>query len=56
MVVTYRIEDKLDLRPDFQNKQPLYNIISILLGVPYHDILGGNPDMKTIVEWQEVVK
>ncbi len=56
MVVTYRIEDKLDLSPDFQNRSDAYSIISILLGVPYHDILGGNPDMKTIVEWQEVVK
>ena len=56
VLVTYRIEDKLDLSPDFQRRSFAYNIISMLLGAPYHGILGGNPEMKTVVEWQEVLK
>ena len=49
ITVNYQIEDVFDLRPG--GRGLLYDGIGAVAAPIYHDFLGGNPNMKTIVNW-----
>ncbi|ATL49380.1 hypothetical protein COR50_20580 [Chitinophaga caeni] len=59
MHITYKFVDNLDLRPEKGgkvyfgggNRPWQYNAASSVLGVPYHDVVGGNDKMKVKATW-----
>jgi hypothetical protein len=54
VTITYSLDpdEKLDLRPN--GNEVLYDIITIILGFSYHDILRGNDQMRVKATWTTI--
>lgn len=52
ITLIYSFSDKLDLRPDWINRSKEYNAICCVLGFLYHDVVGGNDELKIISNWK----
>lgn len=55
IVIAYHLSDRLDLSPQ-AGRSEAYNNISAATGFLYHDVIGGNSDMKVNADWQTTVK
>lgn len=51
IVIDFHLSDTLDLSPQ-QNRSQAYNTISSATGLLYHDVVGGNSDIKVNADWQ----
>ncbi|MHC1781891.1 MAG: RHS repeat-associated core domain-containing protein [Anaerolineaceae bacterium] len=51
ITISYHIEDEFDLLPQ-AGRDAYYNYIAAYIAPIYHDLLGGNPNMVTIADWQ----
>ena len=63
ITIAYDLDDELDLRPDTGGKFYLqtgpsrsqeYNTIVSLLGIPFHDIFGGNDALIVNADWSQL--
>jgi RHS repeat-associated protein len=55
IVIAYHLSDTLDLSPQ-SGRSDAYNNISAMTGFMYHDVFGGNSEMKVNADWQATVK
>lgn len=55
IVISYRLSDTLDLSAQ-PGRSEAYNNISSVTGFLYHDVVGGNSDIKVNAEWQITTK
>ena len=52
MTITHSFEDVFDLRPS-EGRSEAYNTVTKISGFLYHDIIGGNDQMKVKATWQK---
>jgi len=55
IVIDFHLSDTLDLSAS-KGRSEAYNNISSATGFLYHDVVGGNKDMKVNADWQTTVK
>jgi hypothetical protein len=55
IVIGYKLNDSLDLSKQ-DGRSGAYNTISLGLGFLYHDVAGGNSELKVMADWQTTVK
>jgi len=55
IVIDYHLSDTLDLSAQ-KGRSEAYNNISSATGYLYHDVAGGNKDIKVNADWQSIVK
>ena len=51
ILITYSFSDTLDLRPAWGRRSNEYNAICCVLGFLYHDVIGGNDELKITANW-----
>ncbi len=56
ITIRYAFSDILDLRPDWTNRTWEYNAICTVLGFLYHDVLGGNDELKITANWSYITR
>ena len=52
ITINYSFSGTLDLRPDWIHRSTGYNAICFVLGFLYHDIMGGNDELKINANWK----
>jgi hypothetical protein len=55
IVVSYHLSDRLDLSAQ-SGRSEAYNNIIATTGFLYHDVVGGNSQMKVNADWQTTIK
>ncbi len=55
IVIAYKLNDSLDLSKQ-DGRSGAYNTISSGLGFLYHDVAGGNTELKVKADWQSTIK
>jgi len=55
IVIDYHLSDTLDLSAQ-KGRSEAYNNISSTTGFLYHDVVGGNKDIKVNADWQSTAK
>jgi hypothetical protein len=55
IIISYKLTDKFDIRPG-ENHTDAYNKVTKILGPLYHDVVGGNDQMRVQAYWQAIIK
>ncbi|MCG8701759.1 MAG: hypothetical protein MI922_27145, partial [Bacteroidales bacterium] len=51
ITIAYQFSDVFDLRPNWQSRSMEYNAACAVLGYIYHDVVGGNDELRIHASW-----